>query len=299
VTTKDASTGEGKSSIPTERNQTDKEALKGLAAVSPLVFDTLANLLPNYEPGPKALGKQDCLLLCLIKLRLGLSYTALEHLFEVGRITTQRIFARTMPILCEQTKSWLPWPTRATTTTAMPDHFKKCYPNCRVILDWIEIRTERPAQAEKELLMYSEDQKCCTVKVLIGMTASGLITFLSKAYGGKSTDAFAVTDSGLLNLLEAGDVVMVGKGFTGLEKLLEEKGVVLVRVSEIIDNQNPRILWDVRGHLKRILDKVKTFNVLNNVLPTELLHHVDSIVHLCSVVTNLQQNKVRIQYKKK
>ena len=41
----------------------------------------------------------------------------------------------------------------------------------------------------------------------------GLISFISKAYGGRITDSQLTVDCGLLDNLEAGDAVMSDKGF--------------------------------------------------------------------------------------
>ena len=42
---------------------------------------------------------------------------------------------------------------------------------------------------------------------------NGLITFMSKAYGGRITDSQIVFDSGMMEKLESGDSVMCDKGF--------------------------------------------------------------------------------------
>lgn len=52
-----------------------------------------------------------------------------------------------------------------------------------------------------------------TCKILVGISTSGVVTFLSKLWGGNTSDKQIVKESGLLNLLESADSVMGDKGF--------------------------------------------------------------------------------------
>jgi len=52
------------------------------------------------------------------------------------------------------------------------------------------------------------------VKVLIGITPSGAISFVSEAYEGSISDRRLVEECGLLKKLEPGDEIMEDKGFT-------------------------------------------------------------------------------------
>ena len=65
--------------------------------------------------------------------------------------------------------------------------------------------------------MYSNYKSSHTVKFLIGIAPSGEIIFISKAYGGRVTDTYLTVNSGILELLEPGDVVLADKGFQQLE----------------------------------------------------------------------------------
>lgn len=64
------------------------------------------------------------------------------------------------------------------------------------------------------------------MKFLIGISPAGVISFVSDAWGGKTSDREIVIDSWILNLLEPGDDVIAYKGFT-IRDLLHEKGCTL------------------------------------------------------------------------
>ena len=95
----------------------------------------------------------------------------------------------------------------------MPDSFKRLYPKTRVIIDCTEIFVETQSSLEVQALLWSEYKHHTTFKVLVCITPNGAISWISPAYGGRSSDKFIVTDSGFLDLLEPFDCVMADRGF--------------------------------------------------------------------------------------
>ena len=58
------------------------------------------------------------------------------------------------------------------------------------------------------------------MKILVGKTPSGFISFLSDCYGGRASEKFITVDSGLYDLLERDDEVMADRGFQIREELM-------------------------------------------------------------------------------
>ena len=86
------------------------------------------------------------------------------------------------------------------------------YPKTRVILDGSEIKIQAPKSVENRVRAWSKYKSNFTAKFLVGISPCGLIIFMSKAYGGRTTDSQLTTDSGVLEHLESGDIVMCDKG---------------------------------------------------------------------------------------
>jgi len=107
----------------------------------------------------------------------------------------------------------------------MPESFKK-FPNTRVIIDCTEIFVEMLSSLVNQSITYPSYKSHNTFKLLVGISPTGIVTFLSKLWGGNASDKQIVKESGLLNLLEPGDSVMADKGFL-IPDLLDPLGVSL------------------------------------------------------------------------
>ncbi|KAL4142145.1 hypothetical protein QTP88_004662 [Uroleucon formosanum] len=190
-------------------------------------------------------------------------------------------------------KHFIFWPNKKTVNNTLPKAFKQNYPNFWCIIDCTEIKTEQPNTVEQRVYMFSRYKNAYTVKVLVAINPSGLIYFLSKSYGGRTSDSFITNDSGFLSKLEPGDEVLADKGFSGIKVALEgSKSILIVppilhnghfSEDEVLDTYT---IASVRIHIERIFAKLKTYLILNKIT-INLLPYVE-VIHICCVLTNLQ-----------
>ena len=145
----------------------------------------------------------------------------------------------------------------------MPDIFKKDYPNTRIIIDATEFPIEQPSSLITQSCTFSAYKNRNTVKVLIGITPSGAISFVSQCYEGSVSDRKLVELSGLLEKLEPGDEIMADKGFLLTKKIAH-----------------------LRIHVERSIGRIKEFHILQGVLPATLWDSINQVVYVCCMLTN-------------
>lgn len=114
------------------------------------------------------------------------------------------------------------FPSRKKIQKHLPKSFRK-FKNVRVILDATEFFTQAPRNYEQQGNLYSSYKNYCKCKVLGGITQSGAISFISDVYESSMSDKDIFKESGILNKLNEGDLVMVDRVFN-IRDLLLKKG---------------------------------------------------------------------------
>lgn len=276
--------------------QTDT-SLRQLAGVTRQFFCILLRLIDDQRDNDhrhtsdRKLGKENRLLLFLMKLKLGITFCALGCLFQVHETTAARCFYSLLELLTAATKTWIFWPAKASVKENLPESFYN-YPNCRCIIDCPEITIDTPTTVEQRVLTYSNYKGKFTVKFLIAISPDGLIAKMSQAYGGRTTDAYITNDSGFLELLEPGDEVLANKGFPQIRSELMKRNAILTTLPFAL---NPQFsdeeaeegynIASVRIHLERSIQRIKLLHILDHI-PSDLFPYVNSIMHMCCIIAN-------------
>mgnify|MGYP003729670741 CR=1 FL=1 len=292
--------------IPTSRIFTVIECIKTNVHLSTFTginsftgFEKLAALIDcvlvrlNYTVN-FVLDTRERLLLCLMKLKTGLPFSAVAPLFNLSSTTCIKYFHFMVDILYLVLKNTIRWPCREEIQRTTPHCFEK-YPHTRVIIDCTEVYVQKVNCIDCRVKMYSFYYGGETIKFLVGIAPSGRVTFISVIYGGRASDKFIVTDSGFLDLLEPEDEVMADKGFL-IEEELSNLQCKLIqpaflkkrrRLNEDEGAENVEIAR-VRVHVERAIQRIKVFRILHYVLPSHLLSKADKIVTIIAGLVNLQ-----------
>jgi len=156
---------------------------------------------------------------------------------------------------------------------------------------------ERPSSLTNQALTYSNyTESHNTFKLLVGISPTGSVTFLSKLWGGHVSDNHIVKKSGLLDLLEPGDSIMADKGFD-IASLLKDYGCTLNILPKRVSSkkqmsrkqvEETRRIASVRIHVERKMEQIKNFRILQGVIPSSEWHHANNIVIICAALTNLE-----------
>lgn len=230
-----------------------------------------------------------------MKLKTGLSFTALSVLFNIHRTSAHRIFEKHIQQLNILLKNFIFWPSKSTIQAFLPESFKRHYQETCVIIDCTEVNTEIPPEVNQRVLMYSEYKHHHTAKFMVGCTPSGFISFISKCYGGRVGDCFITNDCGLIDLIEPGDVVLADKGFPQIKTQVENKNAVFVMppfghkyqfTPEEVDKTYN--IASVRIHIERVNQRKKDFKILSK-LPNSLFPHIDETVFVICALINVQK----------
>ena len=111
-------------------------------------------------------------------------------------------------------------------------HWCKSYHEAGIvcIIDCTEIFIERPLNLLARAQTFSNYKKHNMVKLLIGITPIGCISFVSKAWGGRVSNSELTRSSGIFSKLCPGGVIKADRGFCLQEDLglLQCELIVLV-----------------------------------------------------------------------
>ena len=91
------------------------------------------------------------------------------------------------------------WPEKEVIEMYMPFDFKEKFPSTRVILDATEIPIQKPSKVLAQSATWSSYKNRNTVKCMIGITPKGVVSHISKAFGGSASDRQIIENSDLLD----------------------------------------------------------------------------------------------------
>lgn len=269
----------------------------GLPTVA--IFMTLFALLENipiaYYLGwnVEKMPKIDQLLMCLMKLRQNFPHVDLAERFRVSQATVTNVVITWVHVLHEilfqQFMSRIP--SRAANLTCLPSCFSN-FTNCRIVLDCTEMATTVPGCIQLQKSTYSSYKHRNTWKALIGVAPNGVITYVSSLYPGAMSDKKIVQHCGILEQLEAGDLILADKGF--LLKDLLPPGVNLnippfLTTAQFTPAQikQTESIARARIHVERAIQRMKQYKILA-LIPRSLFEHGGIVVQVIGALTNLQ-----------
>ena len=241
----------------------------------------------------------------LLRLRLALGVCLLGDLFGTSPTRITQIFTTWITILSSSVTTALEWPSRRKVQKNMPRQFKKKYSKTRVIIDCTEFFIQKPRMPSAQYKTYSTYKSHNTCKALIGITPSGLISFVSKLWGGNVSDRHITKESGLLELLEKDDLVMADRGFVIRDLCLQKDADLLIppftrkcswgkgkhlSVKEILATRG---IARLRIHVERAIERIKNFSILSGTISNGLKPLLNQMVRVAAALCNLYKPLVK------
>ena len=279
-------------------------------------FEVCIKIFNYVEPGLKQsmlIDKFEQYIMCLMRLRLGTALEDLSKRFQISKTTASRIFLETIEVLYIYLKPLIVWPEKEDLQNSMPLCYREKFgKKITVIIDCFEIYIEQPKNLTARSLMWSTYKSHHTAKYLIGITPQGTISFISKGWGGRTSDKHITENSVFLQKLTHGDFVMADRGFT-IEEPLGAHGAQLaipaftrgqtqLSPGEV---ERTRRIANVRIHVERVigslkqkytfLDKTLPINVVNTRNIKEDMTCLDQIVVICCALVNICPSVVPLE----
>ena len=252
-------------------------------------------LFSPKKRGPmRQLCPQQEFLLTLMRLRLGLTHQDLAKRFGISTTLASRIFHSWLGAMAKTIGCLVRWFPKENIHATMPDRFRRL-PDLRAILDCTEIFIDTPKDPTLQNLTWSSYKHHNTAKLLIAVTPNSQISFISEMYGGKTSDKEITLDSGLLNLLDTNDMILVDKGFQ-IKNECNERNIQLnipaglrgkVQMTKVAVERTKRVAT-LRILVEQVIGRLRRFKILNNISVTEI-PSLRKIVCVCAGMCNMME----------
>nr|CAI5835621.1 unnamed protein product [Callosobruchus analis] len=272
-------------------------ALKSFTGINNFqILDCIVKMINEFcvtDVRSHRLNVRERVLLTMTKLKLDLSYVTLGALFSISGQLCKTYFFDFLTVLSQVLKVCIYFPSAEEVSKNLPKCFKN-FKNCRAVLDCIEIFIQRPSLCCR-IKFYSQYKKSTTIKFMTGVSPGGIITFISKPYGGRASDKLIFEESDFIkNLSPNRDSIMVDKGFL-IDDLCAMYKIRLIRPPFLKNKQQltaqeataNKEIAAARVHIERSNQRLKIFKIISGRLQWSLVPKIDEIFLIICGITNL------------
>ena len=249
---------------------------------------------PNrFGPSRKICGF-DQFLLMWMKLRLNTPNRDLADRFKISLATCSRIFSSWTKASAAVLKSLIFIPNQGVLNATKPSRFSSI-PNLNMIIDCSEFFIQTPKNHLIQRLTWSSYKHHNTLKVLIGVAPNSMITFISQAYCGSISDKEICIQSNLFESLEPYCKIMADKGFL-ISKECAARSIHLIippgrRGQTQMVSANvlrTKHIAQLRILVEQVIRRLKTYRILSEELPLNMVSLIDDVIIVCSAVCNMK-----------
>ena len=269
-----------------------------------LLLKTFELVMSPFVHGDKRSYYWRCFLVVLLKLKLNLGFQDIAYRMGISKATVSRQFHETLDVMYTRLEWLIKWPERAELQKTMPNCFRATYGTKVVaIVDCYEIKVETPSHMVAKAATWSQYKHANTAKVFIAMCPQGVTTFISQTWGGRVSDKLLTVNSGFLNKLLPGDIVLADRGFDIEEDVARMRATLKIPAFtrgctqlSPVDIEETRKLANLRIHIERVIGAtLQKYSILMSCMPINFLKTncsndkppIDKIVLVCSALNNL------------
>ena len=118
--------------------------------------------------------------------------------------------------------------------------------------------------------------------------------YSSPVFEGAASDKQCVMDSGFLDFIERGNVVIADRGFQNLKEEFLKKGATLItppsmkgkEALSLEDEFKTRSIARARIHIERYNQRVKIFQYLSGIIPEHKFKLLNQAIYVCCHLAN-------------
>ncbi|KAL7405528.1 hypothetical protein ABVT39_002508 [Epinephelus coioides] len=259
------------------------------------MFDRVAELAKRFQgsityySGWKVEGilLEDQVFIALMKIRQDYPHLHLAQLFKCNTAIVSNVVSTLVHVLHKllfsETMSIVPsWQKNQ---RSMPASFQSSAFNCRMIVDCTDTKIAAPSQMDQAKLTYSSYRGMHSFKVLISVAPNGVINFCIPLFPGSVSDKAIMQQSGILEHLVAGDLILADKGF--LISGIVPAGVIVnippfLNKGKFSDSEARATQEIARNHIdiERANARLKELRILD-LIPSHLKNSANVLVQLC------------------
>ncbi|XP_053374378.1 uncharacterized protein LOC128546976 [Mercenaria mercenaria] len=254
---------------------------------------------PVTSKGPeRKFTVEEEIFIVLVKLKTGNFNEDLAQTFDTSQAHISRLFTTWINVLCTELKLLFEMQSNEAEKAECYSSFN----DLKIVIDCTELMVQRASNLDSRKKTFSNYKHHDTVKFLVGLSPNLAVNYVSKAWGGRSSDKHITLNSeALMNGLSAGETVMADRGFT-INNDLKKKGVKLL-IPEFKGRDRPQIskkeanrsefISKARIHVERIIQRMKTFYHLERIIRLNMQDLVEQIFTVCAYLTNFQLPIIR------
>lgn len=241
--------------------------------------------------------------LTLKKIRTNHTFAELADDFGISESYASKLFSQAVIVIGAIIKQLINWPSRQSIKNQLPLSFRTNFSNVESIIDCSEIEIQKPTDAIKQSMAWSEYKKANTLKYLISTTPDGIINFISTGFGGRISDVAIVEESGFLDCIKEGCCVMADRGFKNIETVLLQKKCKFFRPPSTTSNKKfnkeealkTKRIASIRIHVERVIRHVREFKMLrpHSCVNHKLIPYMDHAINVACGLINMQEHLIK------
>eukprot|EP00122_Pirum_gemmata_P019411 Pgem_evm1s18182 len=167
--------------------------------------------------------------------------------------------------------------------------FKEKYPNTVLIIDATELFINTPSSRELQSATWSEYKHHNTVKILVGISSTGHVTYISDCHPGgiSDRDITKLYEKELFGKLWEGSLVMADKGFEIADLMpagVDYQMPPMLQKGVQMNSKNHKLtvrIASARIHVERIIARAKSFAIIGGEVDMNMMPMINEVSKMC------------------